>query len=472
MDINQSNIESYNDFNPYIFYEHQYDIIAPLISKNNEKQSEFISNCLNYKDDDNNNILHYIFFQLDKYHFTKRCYNICKWILTQNRINLTNSNGKYISLLNVKNKNNNNPFYYYLDYWISKKFVSETNLNEVSFIDGFNLFYQQFHLDLSIPNNFNDNIFHILCHYSNIYEHKDIENILYIPDLIRLYKCKNNNKQYPLHIAMSSFQNKDNINSNILNYIFHITFKLLPLCITSTDYKGRNIYHLSLEYNQKHIFEYIINCNNSEKLVATSINVDDNSNRNNVGKYNMPNVFILLINKNKELTQILYNKYPKLFLAIDNKQRTIFHILYEFYLLNKDNYYIDTFEIFSKQQYIINNINLSKDTIDNLLLNMKLYKKYGNYFCHICLEGENSNMNDIDLKDINIKQVDKDIRDWEKPYICKSNHNNHPDKLIHLSCMKKWLTINEELCGSNKHQSRILNSEAKSIQKCPICISL
>jgi len=376
-------------FDPLWFYDHNYENIV-----NNIKNPFFIENCITFIDENNNNLLHYLYFNLSLHKFTKNIFNITKWLCNKNK-----------NIINQKNNNHNTPFYYFIDYYSNKDYVNDEN--EIPF----NICFDSLiNLDFNIPNNSGDNIVHILCKYSKIYDNKFLNNILINKKYEKLYKCKNNNKQYPLHIALGTFRDKSNKNYMILlNYIFNKTIELLPYCITSTDNKGRNIYHLCLEYNHIELCKYIWNNKNSSKIVNLPLQ----------NEHLTPNIFIVLINKYTNLIQFLYVKNPEIFCTKDKNNHCIFDILYEYYLLTKDIFYFNTFKLFLTKEYIYISKKLFNENYKKLYNNMIFYEKYDNYTCNICYQ-----------------QVD-DIRKWERPFVCK----NHSNLLFHTSCIETWFNI-------------------------------
>jgi len=390
-EMNEINIQN---LEPYIwFYEHDYN---KIISKIND--IDFINDCSNFKDENNNNLIHYLFFQLEKIKFTKNTFYLLKWLLNKCKLSI-----------NQLNTNKNTPFYYYIDYWFQKKFGIENDIkDELKFNIGYDLFLQ-FNLDYNIPNSYNENILHILCHFPELYKDnyllKLYNNLL--TNHSQLLKQKNNNKQNPLHIALSSF--RINENKNILYSLFKKCMDIYPLCISNTDNKGRNIYHLCLEYSHINLCKYIINEKKYSKLITLPL-----QNQNQT-----PNIFILLINKHKELIEYIYNIHPKLFTLTDKKNKTIYHILFDYYLLTSDIFYYDLFQRFYKY---INKIIIYSDIIlikkiNEINDNIIHFHKFNNYFCNICYSNY------------------EDIRKWEKPYICK----NHPEQLFHKYCIKEYL---------------------------------
>jgi len=380
---------------PYIwFYDHDYNKIIEKINDN-----DFIENCSQFKDENNNNLIHYLFFQLDKIKFTKNTFYLLKWLIHKCKVSI-----------NQCNSNKNSPFYYYMDYWFQKNFETDISKNELNFEIGYEFFVEN-GLDLNISNSFNENILHIFCHIPELNKKNYLLTLFknIFNKHSHLLKQKNNNKQLPLHIALSSFRNNEN--KDLLNIIFKKTIEIYPLCISNTDNKGRNIYHLCLEYSHIHLCKYILNEKNYSKLITLPLQNENAT----------PNVFIILINKHKELIEYIFNLYPKLFTLKDKKDKNVFDILYNYYLLTEDIFYYELFiKIHSMIGKIFNELTLNeKEKINETYLNLINFQQYKNYFCYICYSKF------------------EDIRNWEKPFVCK----NHPNQLFHKNCIKEYLKV-------------------------------
>lgn len=370
--------------NPNWFYEHKF---TPIISY--LKNEIFQKECKEYVDDDGNNLLHYFFMNCDV--FCKMSFLLFNWCI---KIGID---------IDLKNKSNMTPFYYYMN------FIFENNLDEnTGFSDYFLDIVSYVNLtDNNIHSNGN-NFLHILCHIPSILKHeKIIKNI--IDTFPKVCNYRNKEKQLPLHLALSYWRKKDN--KKLLFYLF---LKTNPSNFILSDHKGRNIFHLVCEYNLIELVKFIYD--RLQKLHKQLIIPIQNS-------MNTPITFIVVANKNKDLIDFLLEKDADLFIQKDSNNITILDHLFQFYALEKNQEYKTIFAKLIKNEKIIKH--LSYAYIRKMYEKIKLYDIHGNYECKICFETD-------------------DIRNWRNPYVC----HMHPNEKFHLECFDKCRKIkeNDSIC--------------------------
>lgn len=361
--------------NPNWFYEHKF---TPIISY--LKNEIFQKECKEYIDEDGNNLLHYFFMNCDV--FCKMSFLLFQWCM---KIGID---------IDLKNKSNMTPFYYYMN------FLFENNLDE-------NTGFADFFMDILSFVNFNENnthsngnnFLHLLCYSPNVYQHEIIiKNV--IDAFPKACNSRNKDKQLPLHIALSYWRKKDN--KKLLFYLFLKTS--IPNFVY-TDNKGRNIFHLVCEYNLIELCKFIYD--KCEKFHSKLIIPIQNT-------INTPICFVVVANKNKQIIDFLLEKDPKLFIQKDTseKNNTILDHLFQFYALDKCIEYKNIFARLIKNEIIIKN--LSYEYIKKMYEKMKLYDIHGIYECKICFETD-------------------DVRSWRIPYVC----NLHINEKMHQSCIDK-----------------------------------
>lgn len=358
--------------NPNWFYEHKF---TPIISY--LKNEIFQKECLEYIDDDGNNLLHYFFMNCDV--FCKMSFLLFNWCV---KIGMD---------FNLKNKSNMTPFYYYIN------FIFENNLDE-------NTGFSEYFLDIISLINFSEeythsngnNFLHILCHVPGVYKHEKI--IKYIIDNYnKACNFRNRQKQLPLHIALSYWRKKED--KKLLFYLF---LKTSASNFILCDHKGRNIFHLACEYNLIELVKYIyikFQKYHSQLIVPIQNSIQT------------PITFVVVANKNLEMIDYLLEKNVDLFIQKEN-DNTILDHLFQFYALEKNKIYKNIFAKLIKNEQIIQK--LSYVYIRNMYEKIKLYDIHGNYECKICFETD-------------------DIRHWRNPYICSM----HPDDKFHQECINK-----------------------------------
>lgn len=337
--------------NPNWFFEHR---LTPIISY--LKNKVFQKECKSFKDESDNNLLHYFFMNCS--YFDQNSLLLLKWC-TQVGIGF-----------NSKNKNNMTPFYYYVNFVFEKNFGSETGF-EKYFIE-----IMKMH-DRKTAHADGNSFLHIFCHSPYVHTHSNLIKTLIELNLEKL-KERNNHKQIPLQIAMSFWRKPE-----CLNLLYYLYCKTPDYCLGYFDSKGRNCFHLACEYDLVNLVENMLKKNPG--LLHSRILNDEKT----------PIIFVVLKNASLKLVFYFLQKDQNLFLQKNENNQTIFDVLFQMYVLEKNSTYKKIMCKLAENSFILTNVENAR----NIIQKFKKYDLYGNYECLIC-------------------QETKDIRDWEIPFAC------------------------------------------------------
>lgn len=462
--------------------------MTPIVSY--LKNDVFVQECKHFVDEDENNLLHYLFMNCEK--FDRMTNLLLKWSM---KIGID---------FNKKNKTGMTPFYYYMNF---------LHQNDYKDVTGFRNFFEEIleSVDISTKHANGNTFLHLLCFSPMVVKHSDL-----LKRVIKRYPSllleKNNSRQTPLHVAMSFWRRRECL--HLLFFLYLMTPQVGVCCY---DSKGRNIFHLACEYGLKSIVQDLIvkydsrggtkvgpeanasarevdihysAVNNRQasgatlstklqptnnlvmaagqqyKRKETDINIvkrakieTDNSyvqrfetirkdtldiSVSNEKKLpcilkskilvegGLPIGFVIVRNLNMHMIHFFLKHYPEIFLEETDTKKNILNCLFECYVIEKNPSYKKVFI------YLIENPVL-KQKFENqkkIFSMIKMFDRVGNYFCHICCEK-------------------KDVRLWEIPFCCPDHR-----EMFHYGCMKKWLSISKScpMCDY-KTESKHCNQE-------------
>lgn len=364
---NEKNKLSYSLLNPQWFFEHNF---TPIFSY--MKCEIFMKECIEYSDVYENNLCHILCLNIKK--INKPFIVLLKWLV---KIGVS---------FNKQNKKKMTPFHYIISYWVEKQFDDISGFSEYE-----DLIMKM--ADTQITDKDGNTFIHMMCMciHTQYMSEKLKEYVNTYPNLL---KVRNEKKQLPLNIAMSSFHERD---KKLLYYVF---LKTPTSSWTLCDYLGRNIYHLTIEYGIIELIKYFWEKYPNYK----SIPIQNES--------RMPSVFLAVINCNVSVFNLFVEHHPDSFLEKTKEGKDIFDIILHHYLISKKESYLLLFKrLYNLEAFKTHeNKRKIKEYLD-------LYQRVGNYYCHICCDNIN------------------DIRQWQKPFVCK----NHESQLFHMDCMKQWI---------------------------------
>jgi ankyrin repeat protein len=341
--------------NPNWFYDHKF---TPIISY--LKNETFQNECKDFKDEFDNNLLHYFFMNISN--FDQNTFLLLKWCI-QIGINF-----------NSPNKKNMTPFYYYVNFLFENNFSKDTGF-EKYIMEILNIF------DKKTVHSDGNNFIHILCHSPYLYNYIDLMKEIINKNEENL-KEKNSQKQIPLQIAMSFWRKTES--KKLLYYLY---LKTPEYCLDFFDAKGRNSFHLACEYDLVNLVDYMLNKNSN----FTSIKL--------LNEEKTPIIFVILKNANLDLIIYFLNRNPDLFLEKNDCGLGVLDILFQMYVLEKNEKYKKILYKIAENHELLSKIENAKHIIQKF----KKYDLFGDYECQICLEK-------------------KDLREWEIPFSC-CNHN-------------------------------------------------
>ena len=338
--------------NPLWFYNHKYTAIVSYL-----KNKIFVKECLNFLDQEGNNLLHYFFLNCKS--VSRIMILLVRWCV---KIGLD---------INRANKKMMTPFYYYANYLFEKGFSDDSQLQ--------NTFHEIVALwDKKTRHSNGNNLLHVMaCYPFTETQFGFVKKV--IESFQSCLEEKNNKSQLPLSVALSTWRKKET--HAILYYMY---LKTPPRCFTALDFRGRNVFHLACEYGLLSVVKHMLKT--TPRLVDSKI----------MNEQRTPLVFLIAQNAQVDFLSYFLREQPQLITELSEDEKNVIEWLAECFIISSDPVYKRlTTELCQKK--------LIKDSFPEckkVLLRMSQFEKHGHYFCHICHEI-------------------KDPRNWEPPVTCR-----------------------------------------------------